>query len=190
LKSDALLEHSAAREEETPSFHGPDLVCTTPEKKKGLKEQAERLQRLMEQAERLPDPVARTVTRQCLESILSLYGEGLARILELVREENPQATGALLDRLVNDTTIAGLLLIHGLHPLDLGTRLQRALDQVRPYMESHGGNVELISLEEGVARLRLKGTCQSCPSSTVTLELAVRSALEEACPDLAGFEVE
>ena len=57
-------------------------------------------------------------------------------------------------------------------------------------MESHGGNVELISLENDYAKLRLQGHCKTCPSSTVTLELAVRAAIEEACPDLAGFEVE
>jgi Fe-S cluster biogenesis protein NfuA/nitrite reductase/ring-hydroxylating ferredoxin subunit len=77
-----------------------------------------------------------------------------------------------------------------LHPISLEERLTEALDQVRPYMESHGGNVELLSLENDYAKLRLQGHCKTCPSSSVTLELAVRSAIEEACPDLAGFEVE
>ena len=57
-------------------------------------------------------------------------------------------------------------------------------------MASHGGNVELLSLENEVARLRLQGACKTCPSSTITMELALRQAIEEACPDLAGFEVE
>jgi Fe-S cluster biogenesis protein NfuA len=56
-------------------------------------------------------------------------------------------------------------------------------------MRSHGGNIELLSLENDVARLKLEGTCKTCPSSTVTLELAFRRAVEEACPDLFGFEV-
>jgi Fe-S cluster biogenesis protein NfuA len=77
-----------------------------------------------------------------------------------------------------------------LHPVDLATRLQEALEKVRPYLESHGGNVELLGLEDGFARLSLRGACKTCPSSSVTLELAVRKALEEACPDLLGFNVE
>jgi Fe-S cluster biogenesis protein NfuA/nitrite reductase/ring-hydroxylating ferredoxin subunit len=89
-----------------------------------------------------------------------------------------------------DPAVTGLLLIHGLHPVLLADRLQLALDQVRPYMESHGGNVELVSLVDDRAHLRLRGHCETCPSSTVTLELAVRAAIEEACPDLAGFDVE
>jgi Fe-S cluster biogenesis protein NfuA/nitrite reductase/ring-hydroxylating ferredoxin subunit len=92
--------------------------------------------------------------------------------------------------LLHDNVVRGLLLIHGLFPDDLATRLREALAKVRPYMESHGGNVELLSLENDFARLRLQGSCKTCPSSAVTLELAVRQAIEEACPDLAGFEVE
>jgi Fe-S cluster biogenesis protein NfuA len=71
----------------------------------------------------------------------------------------------------------------------LEKRLRGALEKVRPYMQSHGGNIELLSLEDDVARIRLQGTCKTCPSSAVTLELAVRRAVEEACPDLLGFEV-
>ena len=86
---------------------------------------------------------------------------------------------------------AALLLIHG---LCIRFRSRRgcveALDKIRPYMESHGGNVELLSLEDDVARLRLQGHCKTCPSSAVTMELAIRGAIEEACPDLMGFEVE
>ena len=69
------------------------------------------------------------------------------------------------------------------------TPLREALEKVRPYMQSHGGNIELLSLENDVASVRLSGTCKSCPSSAITLELAVRRAVEEACPDLLGFEV-
>jgi len=66
----------------------------------------------------------------------------------------------------------------------------QALDTVRPYMESHGGNVELLGIEDGIAKLRLEGSCKSCRASSSTLELAVRQALEEAAPDLLGMDVE
>jgi nitrite reductase/ring-hydroxylating ferredoxin subunit len=57
-------------------------------------------------------------------------------------------------------------------------------------MESHGGDVELLSLEDGVARISLQGSCSDCSASSVTLELAIKQALEEAAPDLDGLEVE
>ena len=55
-----------------------------------------------------------------------------------------------------------------------------ALDSVRPYMESHGGDVELLGIEDGVARMRLVGHCKGCPASEATLELAIKKALEES----------
>jgi len=124
-----------------------------------------------------------------LASLLTFYGQGLGRVLDVVRESGAEGR-KVLDRLAEDSSVRTLLLIHGLHPLDLSTRLHQAIEKVRPYMESHGGNVELLSLENDFARLRLHGACKTCPSSAITLELALRGAIEEACPDLAGFEVE
>ena len=68
--------------------------------------------------------------------------------------------------------------------------MQEALDSVRPYMESHGGNVELLGIEDGVARLRLEGSCNGCAASASTLELAVEQALQATAPDLEGIDVE
>jgi len=148
-----------------------------------------RIQELVEQIDTLPNSPARRLFQECLESVLTFYGHGLERILQLVLNAGPDGRKVYGD-LIHDSAVRGLLLIHDLHPIDIGTRLHEALDKVRPYLKSHGGNVELISLTNDVARLRLQGTCESCPSSAVTLELAIRHAIEEACPDLIGFEVE
>lgn len=150
---------------------------------------ARRIQELVEQIEALSNPNARNLLHECLEATLALHGHGLARMLAAVTDAGADGE-KIFERLIHDEVVRGLLLIHGLHPVDLETRLREALAKVRPYMESHGGNVELISLEGDVARLRLQGTCKTCPSSAVTLELAVRHAVEEACPDLMGFEVD
>jgi Fe-S cluster biogenesis protein NfuA/nitrite reductase/ring-hydroxylating ferredoxin subunit len=149
----------------------------------------ERLQKLLVEVEALPYPGARELIQDCMESVLGFYGAGLKRILEVVSEDGPEGRKVFRD-LIRDDVVKGLLLIHDLHPLNLEGRLLEALDKVRPYLKSHGGNVELISLENDVARLRLQGTCQSCASSSVTLELAIRHAIERACPDLVHFEVE
>lgn len=152
-------------------------------------QQGKRLQELIERIQALPDAVARDLLHDCVQSVLALHGDGLARILQLLRN----ALGAdheVHQALLRDKLVRSLLLIHGLHPSSLEARLREALEKIRPYMQSHGGNVELIHLENDRARLRLEGTCKSCPSSSVTLELAVRQAVEEACPDLLGFEVE
>lgn len=148
-----------------------------------------RIQELVEQIDALPNSPARILFQECLESVLAFYGHGLERILQLVANAGPDGE-KIFASLIHDPAVRGLLLIHDLHPIDIETRLRDALDKVRPYLKSHGGNVELISLTNNVARLQLQGTCKSCASSTVTLELAIGHAIEEACPDLAGYEVE
>jgi Fe-S cluster biogenesis protein NfuA/nitrite reductase/ring-hydroxylating ferredoxin subunit len=94
------------------------------------------------------------------------------------------------DVFAEDELVSHLLLLHGLHPLDLKTRVIMALEEVRPYLQSHGGNVELLGVKEGVARLRMKGSCSGCPSSTVTLRLAIEEAIQKTAPDLEGIEAE
>jgi Fe-S cluster biogenesis protein NfuA len=149
---------------------------------------AKRLQQLLEQIQSQPNPAARVLLQECLQSLLAFYGDGLSRILGHVQGKGADGQ-EILKRFLQDQTVSGLLLIHGLHPVSLEKRLQDAFEKVRPYMQSHGGNIELLSLENDIARVKLEGTCKTCPSSTVTLELAVRRAVEEACPDLLGFEV-
>jgi Fe-S cluster biogenesis protein NfuA len=96
----------------------------------------------------------------------------------------------LIDTFANDELLGSLFLLHGLHPVDVETRVLEALDEVRPYLKSHGGNVELISIENGVAYLRLDGSCNGCSSSTVTLKATIEEAINKAAPDLNGLEVE
>ena len=80
--------------------------------------------------------------------------------------------------------------MHGLHPHDVQRRVSDALDSVRPYLGSHGGDVDLLDVPTtGVVRLQFAGSCKSCPSSAVTLELAVEDAVRAAAPEISSIEV-
>jgi Fe-S cluster biogenesis protein NfuA/nitrite reductase/ring-hydroxylating ferredoxin subunit len=149
----------------------------------------ERIQEIVEQIDGLQNPAARALVQECMQSVLSFYGHGLERVLHIIKHAGIGAQPAY-DELLHDNLVRGLLLIHGLHPIPLEQRLREALDKIRPYLQSHGGNVDLLGVENDFARLRLQGACKTCPSSAVTLELAVRHAVEEACPDLQGFHVD
>ena len=109
--------------------------------------------------------------------------------MELLAEQG-EAGAAVLAALADDPRVEGLLLLHDLHPLDVDARIQRALDRVRPYLGSHAGGVQYLGVTDGVARLRLEGSCDGCPSSTVTVELAIRGAVEEAAPEVTEVVVE
>jgi Fe-S cluster biogenesis protein NfuA/nitrite reductase/ring-hydroxylating ferredoxin subunit len=126
---------------------------------------------------------------QLVRILADLYGAGLERLLEIVHEHG-HLTDDVLDGLAADDLVASLLLVHGLHPYSVGDRIERALAGVRPYLGSHGGDVELLDVsDDGVVRLRMLGSCDGCPSSSVTLKLAVEGAIEAAAPEVTAIEV-
>ena len=99
------------------------------------------------------------------------------------------ASPELADAFAADDLIASLLLVHGMHPHDVERRIEDALDSVRPYLGSHGGDVNLLEVDGEVVRLQFAGSCKSCPSSAVTLELAVEDAVRAAAPEISSIEV-
>jgi Fe-S cluster biogenesis protein NfuA/nitrite reductase/ring-hydroxylating ferredoxin subunit len=154
----------------------------------GLQERVARIETLLEEIESLEDQNARSKAAEVVGVLLELYGEGLARVMEVVSQGGESER--TFEALAEDELVSHLLLLHGLHPLDVQTRVVRALEEVRPYLQSHGGNVELLGVEGGVARLRLQGSCSGCPSSTMTLKLAIEEAVLKAAPDLERIEAE
>ncbi|MET0703898.1 MAG: NifU family protein [Mycobacterium sp.] len=127
-------------------------------------------------------PAARQRAEQLVREVVELYGAGLERILAL-------ADSGLIERLATDDLVASLMLVHGLHPHDLHRRVADALDSVRPYLGSHGGDVTLLAIDDDVVRLKFIGSCKSCPSSAVTLELTVEDAIRAAAPEVTSIEV-
>jgi Fe-S cluster biogenesis protein NfuA len=119
---------------------------------------------------------------ELVQALVDLYGEGLARIVA----HDPACVAGVAD----DELVSHLLLLHGLHPVPVEERVRGALDDVRPYLEQHGGDVELLGVEEGVARLRLQGSCNGCPSSTATLRHAIEDAIQRVAPDIEEVRAE
>jgi Fe-S cluster biogenesis protein NfuA/nitrite reductase/ring-hydroxylating ferredoxin subunit len=154
----------------------------------GLQERVARIETLLGEIEALHDPNARAKAAEVVQVLLELYGEGLARVMDVVAEGEERER--IFEALAEDELVSHLLLLHGLHPLDVQTRVTQALEEVRPYLRSHGGDVELLGIEGGVVRVRLQGSCDGCPSSAATLKLAIEEALQKAAPDLEGVEAE
>lgn len=132
---------------------------------------------------------AADTAEELVRLLVGLYGDGLNHIVADL-QAGGEAGRAMLDTLAADPVVEGLLLLHGLHPLDVDARIQRALDQVRPYLGSHAGGVQYLGVRDGVARLRLEGTCHGCPSSTVTVRLAIEGAVQDAAPEVTEVVVE
>jgi Fe-S cluster biogenesis protein NfuA len=146
-----------------------------------------RVEALLEAVEGLSDDRARALATDIAQAMLDMYGEGLDRIVGVLAAHDD---GTLARELAGDELVAHLLLLHGLHPVPVEQRVRAALDGVRPYLGSHGGDVELLGVAEGVARLRLHGSCEGCPASAMTLKLAIEEAILAAAPDVERVEAE
>jgi Fe-S cluster biogenesis protein NfuA len=147
-----------------------------------------RIEGLLDELAESLDPRAYGAVEDLVRQLTDLYGAALERVVALLGEEAPE----LLTRLADDELVASLLIVHGIHPADLETRVQSALQSVRPFLAHHAGDVELLAIdpEAGAVRLRLLGSCDGCPSSSVTLQLAVERAIGEAAPEIVRIDVD
>lgn len=156
---------------------------------KDFQERLQNLDATLREAERAADPAARARLQQIVQSLLELHGTGLDRLMEHIADSG-DAGRKIFDVCARDDVVSGMLLLHGLHPLGVAERVEQALEAVRPYLRSHGGNVELIEVGDGVVRLRLKGTCNHCSSSSVTMQQTVEEAIYGKAPEITSVEVE
>jgi Fe-S cluster biogenesis protein NfuA/nitrite reductase/ring-hydroxylating ferredoxin subunit len=133
--------------------------------------------------------VVRERTEQLAGELTDLYGAALERMVTIAAEASPELVG----QFAADELVASLMLVHGLHPHGVERRIEDALDSVRPYLGSHGGDVTLLEVADGsegmTVRLQFAGSCKSCPSSAVTLEFAVEDAVRAAAPEITSIEV-
>jgi Fe-S cluster biogenesis protein NfuA/nitrite reductase/ring-hydroxylating ferredoxin subunit len=163
-------------------------VATLEEK--ALHERLERIETLIQEIESFADPAARACAKEVIQTLMDLHGAGLDQMLSIVAEAGMPGD-AIIDRFARDDMVGSLLLLYGLHPLDLDTRVRMALDKARPYLKSHGGNVDLLGItDDGVVRLRLEGSCHGCPSSAMTLKLTIEEGIYAVAPDVTAIKVE
>jgi Fe-S cluster biogenesis protein NfuA/nitrite reductase/ring-hydroxylating ferredoxin subunit len=145
---------------------------------------------LLDGLENALDPDLRDSAKELVQALMRLHGTCLERMLDIVAQTGA-AGQPIIDSFARDEKVRSLLLLYDLHPQPLEDRILLALEKTRPYLRSHGGNVEFAGIDDaGVLTLRLEGNCDGCPSSAVTLKLAVEEAIYEAAPDITAIHVE
>lgn len=124
------------------------------------------------------------MTVQALKSAIEdLHKEAFARLIRAVKDD--PAAGARLRAALGDQVVYGVLLFHGLVREPLEARVQKALDEVRPFMATHGGDVELVAVKPpDTVEVRLLGACHGCPASSQTLTEGVEKAIRQHCPEI------
>lgn len=143
----------------------------------------EEIDELVRAVEAIPDGQARAAAGALVESLMNVHAEAFSRLLRVGGSEG------FARRAAEDPLIAALLLLYGLHPDDTPSRVAAALDKVRPYLQSHGGEVELAGIDEQTVHVRLRGSCEGCPSSSRTVRGMVEEAIGEAAPEIRAVVV-
>ena len=156
---------------------------------KDLQQRIQRIGGLVQEIESIADPSVRASTKQLVQLLMEFHGAGLDRALEITAKTGDPGL-RLIDELGRDPLVSSLLVLYGLHPDDLETRVNRAVQQVRPKVQRNGGEVELLGIEDGVVRLRLGLTGHACASTGATLQSMVEEAIYEAAPDIVSILVE
>ena len=151
-----------------------------------LRETSARIDELLDELGQSTAPIVMDKVEELVHSVMTLYAAGLERTLDLAAHD-PE----LVRRMADDEVLGNLLVLHDLHPDDVHTRVQAALDRVRPYLGSHAGGVALTGIDEqGIVHLTLEGSCDGCPSSSITVKNALEEAILQAAPDVVAVEAE
>jgi Fe-S cluster biogenesis protein NfuA len=149
----------------------------------------ESIEQMLRTIESAADPHLRATVQDLVETIMGLHGEGLERMLELIRA-TPDGEAALIPRLGRDELVGSLLILYGLHPVDLETRVGQGLDKARARLLTHDGQVELLGFEEGVVRLHLSANGHGCGSNAQALKEIIEETMYQSAPDLTTLVIE
>lgn len=152
-----------------------------------LQAAADLTDQLIQEFEQHPDEQVREKVFQLLDAVDRLHRPGLRALMQFL--ESKKLWG-IIEQARSDPVIRTLLELYDLMPRTEEQQVQKALDLVRPYMQSHGGEIDVLAVTDGVVRVRLKGSCHGCSGSAVTLKRGVEEALKEGFPGFKDLEVE
>ena len=153
-----------------------------------FQEQVRQLGNLIGQFDHLPDGPQKTACRELVQLLMDVHGAGLERIMEIVFESGSSGT-ELIDKLGQDSIAGSLLLLYSLHPDDMETRVQKAMQRMKPRLRKLACTAELVSADAGVVEVRLTTTGHSCGSSSKDLKAIVEDCVYELAPDVVSLEI-
>jgi Fe-S cluster biogenesis protein NfuA len=154
-----------------------------------FREDMQRIGNLVQEIESSADPAVRAITKTLMQSLMDLHGAAIEKALDIVADSGEQGT-AIIDRLGRDPLVSSVLILYGLHPEDLETRVVKAVDKVRPQLRKQGCEVELVSVNDGEIRLRVETGSHTCGSTAKTLQATLEGTMYDAAPDLTSLLIE
>ncbi|HET7890614.1 MAG TPA: NifU family protein [Candidatus Sulfotelmatobacter sp.] len=156
---------------------------------KDFREEMQRIGQLVQEIESIADPSLRASTKNLVQSIMDLHGLALEKTLDIVAGTG-EAGMNIIHQLGRDAVVSSVLLLYGLHPDDIETRVANALEQIRPKLRKQGCEVELLSVSGGAIRFRVETGAHTCGSTAKTVQTSLEGAMFDAAPDLTSLVIE
>lgn len=156
---------------------------------KEFQNQLHRVGELVHELDAMADPSSRAAAKQLVQVLMDLHGSGLERMLGIVFQSGDHGA-RIIDELALDPMVSSLLILYGLHPDHLQTRVERKLEQIRSKLFKQGAEAALISVNGGDIRMRVTLNGHTCGSTVRTVQTAVEEAIYEAAPDLTSLVIE
>ena len=153
-----------------------------------FQEQVRQLGQLITQFDQMPEGPQKAACKALVQLLMDVHGAGLDRMMEIVFESNGPGP-AIVDELGRDTVTSSLLLLYSLHPQDLETRVQRAIDRIRPRLRKLSCAVDLAGVVEGAVQVRIAAAGHSCGSSSKDIRAIVEEGIFELAPDVVSLEI-
>jgi nitrite reductase/ring-hydroxylating ferredoxin subunit/Fe-S cluster biogenesis protein NfuA len=144
------------------------------------------LDRLAYTEQRVAAKTARWEIEGYRRALENLQGEALRRLVSAL-ESDPGAAAILRDAAAGDDVIYTVLRQHDIIKPSIESRVEKALQKVRPHLATHGGDIEIVAIEPPRLILRLLGACDGCPAQLLTLRSAIASVLKRDCPEITQF---
>jgi Fe-S cluster biogenesis protein NfuA len=149
----------------------------------------QRIGGLIAELDNISDPEVRAGAKALVQLLLDLHAAGLKQVMEIIAKD-VDAGQLVIDSLGRDPLVSSLLVLYGLHPLDLESRVVLAVEKITPQVRRGGGKLELLGVENGGVRVRIHVEGHACASTGKTLQTMVEDALYEAAPDMNALVVE
>ena len=154
-----------------------------------FQQRVRRIGALVEEIENIADPAARSSARQLVQLVMEFHGVALDRAMELLANGGEPGM-AFIEQMGKDPMVSSLLVLYGLHPETLETRVRKAVERLEPKLHRDGATIELIGLENSAVRIRVTPGAHACGSTAAALRLTVKEAIYEAAPDMASLSLE
>ena len=159
-------------------------------KQKEVESQIESIDKMVRAFEEAKDPVLRANAKELVQALMTLHGACLERILEVIGQSG-ESGKSIIDTFARDGVVKSVLLLYGLHPIDVKTRILEVLEKMRSSLRSSARTVSFVGIDDaGMVTLRIEGKSEGCGSSDSALKQAVEQAIYEAAPDISGIVME